>query len=427
LTVCRDAASDRGRGNGREKKRDFCGFKVLEVCTTYLGESPMKKVLISGLLVLVAVSCVIAGMHTRIARYADARGNALGAAHLNPVGWYRLSALMGSREAMYNLGISYYYGTGVPKDHTKAASWFENSALAGDPDGMYFFGYACLHGDGVLKDEPKGVQWEEKAADAGSSDALYNMAVWHRDGLRGFPKDEVKALAFAEKAALGGNGCNNGNEKALQYLADKYRPKEPWKAYRWEQMLADKGNYGAMLRVAKANILYEDSFFSLAGSPRDLAKASHYLDELDAHHSDTDASMGEYVDFLKSRLNSAAATIRENANSAGALSDFNQFRANATTPTPSAARDPELVIETADLSHEHLGPDWSSAHIVVFNRSDRTLNWVFAEYSVYDQGGAIIGQGVFQFSTLPPHTRASQVSGLHQRAARVVVGKVSYE
>ena len=44
--------------------------------------------------------------------------------------WFRRAAEQGDSEAQNNLGLAYYYGSGVPKDLLQAFMWFNRSATS---------------------------------------------------------------------------------------------------------------------------------------------------------------------------------------------------------------------------------------------------------------------------------------------------------
>jgi TPR repeat protein len=60
---------------------------------------------------------------------------------------------------MHTLGISYKYGSTVPRDPVEAFGWFEKSALLGDADSQREVGLAYLRGDGVTKDPASAFVW----------------------------------------------------------------------------------------------------------------------------------------------------------------------------------------------------------------------------------------------------------------------------
>lgn len=50
---------------------------------------------------------------------------------------YRITAKSDDLSAEYNMGICYYNGTGVDKNHVEAVRWFRRAAENGHEDAMY--------------------------------------------------------------------------------------------------------------------------------------------------------------------------------------------------------------------------------------------------------------------------------------------------
>ncbi|KAI7864583.1 hypothetical protein BDF14DRAFT_1875879 [Spinellus fusiger] len=60
--------------------------------------------------------------------------------------------------AIYELGICFRHGWGVPKNLTTAASYFEIASHLGDPDAMNDIAFCYCHGHGVKKDMYKAAK-----------------------------------------------------------------------------------------------------------------------------------------------------------------------------------------------------------------------------------------------------------------------------
>ena len=54
--------------------------------------------------------------------------------------------------AMNNVGIMYWHGLGVSKDHEAAAYWYKRGVALNDEHAMYNLGLAYERGSGVSKD-----------------------------------------------------------------------------------------------------------------------------------------------------------------------------------------------------------------------------------------------------------------------------------
>jgi len=83
----------------------------------------------------------------------------------------RLQAEEGDMDAQYNLGIVYYNGEGVPRDHAEALSWFLKAAEQGDADAQFNVGLMYGRGEGIKRDQRLSMEWFQKAAEQGHSEA----------------------------------------------------------------------------------------------------------------------------------------------------------------------------------------------------------------------------------------------------------------
>lgn len=101
-------------------------------------------------------------------------------AQINPTGQevtpeqveeYTLKAKQGEVDAQYNLGIMYYHGEGIRKNHEEALLWFLKAAQQDDPDAQYNLGFMYGKGEGVEKSHEQSMQWFMKAAEQGHSEA----------------------------------------------------------------------------------------------------------------------------------------------------------------------------------------------------------------------------------------------------------------
>lgn len=71
--------------------------------------------------------------------------------------------------AIYELGVCFRHGWGVPKNKATAAYYFEIAANMGDPDAQNDLGYCYANGEGVKKDMKKSAKYYRMAAAQGSS------------------------------------------------------------------------------------------------------------------------------------------------------------------------------------------------------------------------------------------------------------------
>ena len=78
--------------------------------------------------------------------------------------YYSMAAMLGDRDANYNLGLLFYLGQGVKEsDYEKAFSYFMTAAQLGDYLAMFALSCCYKNGKGVEKDEDKGNVWLERA------------------------------------------------------------------------------------------------------------------------------------------------------------------------------------------------------------------------------------------------------------------------
>lgn len=84
---------------------------------------------------------------------------------------YLVKAQAGDVDAQYNLGIMYYHGDGVAKNHDEALKWFHLSAEQGDAEAQFNLGFMYGRGEGTAKDHRASMEWFQKAASQGHEGA----------------------------------------------------------------------------------------------------------------------------------------------------------------------------------------------------------------------------------------------------------------
>lgn len=80
---------------------------------------------------------------------------------------FRKAAAAGSANAMFNIGVLYADGQGVPQDYAKAMEWYRKGAAAGSRLAMFGIGYLYDQGQGVPQDYAKALRWMRKAEASG--------------------------------------------------------------------------------------------------------------------------------------------------------------------------------------------------------------------------------------------------------------------
>ncbi|KAI8145010.1 hypothetical protein BJV82DRAFT_501977, partial [Fennellomyces sp. T-0311] len=79
--------------------------------------------------------------------------------------------------AIYELGVSFRHGWGVPKNLVMAAYYFEIAANLGDPDAQNDLAFCYAHGHGVKKDLYKAAMYYRMAARQGQG-IVGNSWIW---------------------------------------------------------------------------------------------------------------------------------------------------------------------------------------------------------------------------------------------------------
>jgi TPR repeat protein len=84
---------------------------------------------------------------------------------------YLVKARAGDMDAQYNLGIMYYHGEGVEKDHDEALKWFHLAAEQNDAEAQYNLGFMYGRGEGGPKNHRLSMEWFQRSAAQGHAGA----------------------------------------------------------------------------------------------------------------------------------------------------------------------------------------------------------------------------------------------------------------
>ena len=103
-------------------------------------------------------------------------------------------------ESLYEKGVQYYDGKGVPVDKEKALLLFEQAAQQGHVEAQVIVGSLYERGDGTDVDYQKALYWYEKAAEQGHDHGVVACASMYREG-KGTPVDLEKARYWADRIA----------------------------------------------------------------------------------------------------------------------------------------------------------------------------------------------------------------------------------
>ena len=120
--------------------------------------------------------------------------------HTEGVKWWRLAAVQGDALAQRELGSSFKDGEGVFEDDAEAVKWYRLAAEQGDALAQRKLGVMYFYGEGVPADHTEAVKWYRLAAEQGFTDAQYNLGVMYENG-DGVPEDDKQAVKWYRLAA----------------------------------------------------------------------------------------------------------------------------------------------------------------------------------------------------------------------------------
>ncbi len=128
---------------------------------------------------------------------------AVRAAHERQLGWYRLAAEAGDKDAMYYVGLAYNKGYPVKRDNKEAYTWFNRAKEAGNDSALYALGYVLENGFGVKKDVEEAVRLYTQAAEKGTYAAMVRLYEIYKDGLDSIAPDKDKAFRYLWLSGVG--------------------------------------------------------------------------------------------------------------------------------------------------------------------------------------------------------------------------------
>jgi len=147
-------------------------------------------------------------------------------------------------EELFEIGLKYHDGTGVPQDSEKALQYYRQSAEQGYDQAQYVMG---LYYEGDLSDITnknadfqKSAEWYKKAAEQNYAPAQFHLAFLYRNG-KGVPQDDEKS----EKLLL--QSAENGHAYAQLILGLHYKSK----AIEWLKKSAENGDEEALAELEK--------------------------------------------------------------------------------------------------------------------------------------------------------------------------------
>lgn len=158
--------------------------------------------------------------------------------------WYTKAAEHGSADAMYNIGASYDKGHGTAQNKKLAIEWYTKAAQLNQPNAAYNLGILYWKGQGVLRDGNTAMTWFSKAAGLGHAGAMYNLGVACATGAFQ-SRDEVKAVDWFRKSAELGDADSMAALSRMYVNGQGGLTKNFVEAYVWAKLGAMNGNSAA--------------------------------------------------------------------------------------------------------------------------------------------------------------------------------------
>ena len=183
-------------------------------------------------------------------------------------------------EGMYNWGVAYLNGTGIPCDKQNALLWLYKSAEKGYGPAARALSTMYYQGNGVEKDLGTAAKWAVRGANKGDADSMAILALILEEQ-DSSPEEMTKAAGWMKKAADKGNNAAAFNYGLWSYEGELIRQNIPeaktyLKKYRKSRAddtlsLNDEAYYYAQYVLGKICYYGED------GLPADLIEAVQYF------------------------------------------------------------------------------------------------------------------------------------------------------
>ncbi len=224
--------------------------------------------------------------------------------------WYRKAAAQHFPDGIYNVGIIYLNGEGVPVNLEEAQKWVALAVLAeptratfretlrkiqdqrkalagtlaatevtrirtaadqGDKESQYQLGNMFVFGRGVTRDTVQAMSWWRKAAEQGLTSAQLRIAAAFENGSLGLPKDPAQAFAIYRQIANLPEGGHPGvyYAMAMSYAGGVGAPRDDAQAIQWFRRAAE---YGHGRSINNLGVFYESG----RGVAKDFAEAMRW-------------------------------------------------------------------------------------------------------------------------------------------------------
>lgn len=136
------------------------------------------------------------------------------------------NANAGEIAAMYNLGVLYYQGKGVPKDVSQAVIWFQRSGEKGHADALASLGVLLYSGEGVPQNKVEAAKVFELAAQRGHVVAMNTLGEMYLKG-DGVAQSLDTAKVWLKQAAEKGNAQAQQNLVAIENFEKEQAKAKP--------------------------------------------------------------------------------------------------------------------------------------------------------------------------------------------------------
>lgn len=180
--------------------------------------------------------------------------------------YYEKSAELGYSPAIFQMGISYYYGWRdeyCTPDYGKALEFF---IRADSDDGNFFIGECYYFGHGVKKNYERAISVYEKLAKKNYTRAAMRLGHMYRDGI-GVERNVEKAIEYYSFAG------ERGNSAGCLYLAKMY-------LYGNYGVEVDKALGDRWLKLWARYDVDEDAVFYRERDPEEYDEAMAFFEKL---------------------------------------------------------------------------------------------------------------------------------------------------
>lgn len=182
---------------------------------------------------------------------------------------YKQATEKNVKDAPYKLGMFYFYGRGVEKNHVLAFENFKKAVELGCKEANGMLGYCYEAGIGTEIDNEKAVGCYLIASELGNDFAQYNLACCYKNG-KGIEKNLTEAVKWYKLSAEQGNMYAQ-YALAYRYLNGEGVPKSEEEYQNWMIKSAVAGNVNAQYSLGC------DYFESTNGLPKNVEKAELFL------------------------------------------------------------------------------------------------------------------------------------------------------